>query len=413
MSARLARRQGVARRVGPGRVRGASHASLVAVLVIAFSVTPVVTLAVALAVAPLSAHGQGAPTRILRWGADAEGGAPFVEADPADPTKLRGFDVEIAAMIARGLGREPEFVQVAWAQIPASVERGDFAIGMSGVEDRPAMHALHAVTIPYFAFREVLAVRPADSARFRTLGDLAGRRVGTLGSTLAYQLLLDEQERSGLVPVSYNDDNHPYFDLVQGRVDAVLLDHIIAQRSLRRLGGFVIQSVPVATSHYVIVLAKADTALRDSVNTILRARMRDGSIERTLRAWNVWDESEAALFARIGGGQGSAQGSAQGDAQGDTSLVSVTAARMSAREAIAAFLPALLRAAAVTLAISCLAMLMAVALGICVAAGRVYGGRVARTALLVYVEVMRGTPVLLQLFVIYYGLSGIDRKSVV
>jgi polar amino acid transport system substrate-binding protein len=34
---------------------------------------------------------------------------------------------------------------------------------------------------------------------------------------------------------------------------------------------------------------------------------------------------------------------------------------------------------------------------------------VARTALTVYVEVMRGTPVLLQLFVIYYGLSGVVR----
>src|SRR5581483_7293262 len=47
---------------------------------------------------------------VLRWGGDAEGGAPFVEADPRDPTTMRGFDVEIAEMIARGLGRTPRFV---------------------------------------------------------------------------------------------------------------------------------------------------------------------------------------------------------------------------------------------------------------------------------------------------------------
>src|SRR5215218_1069202 len=64
--------------------------------------------------------------RFLRWGGDAEGGAPFVEADPADPSRVRGFDVEIAGMIAQGLGREPLFVQVAWASIEASVERADF-----------------------------------------------------------------------------------------------------------------------------------------------------------------------------------------------------------------------------------------------------------------------------------------------
>ncbi|MEO8333751.1 MAG: amino acid ABC transporter permease, partial [bacterium] len=43
------------------------------------------------------------------------------------------------------------------------------------------------------------------------------------------------------------------------------------------------------------------------------------------------------------------------------------------------------------------------------AAGRVYGNVAVRTVLAVYVEVVRGTPVLLQLFVLYYGLSGVIR----
>ena len=52
---------------------------------------------------------RGAQPQVLRWGGDAEGGAPFVEADPADPQKLAGFDVEIAELIARKLGRTPQF----------------------------------------------------------------------------------------------------------------------------------------------------------------------------------------------------------------------------------------------------------------------------------------------------------------
>src|SRR5919107_1677585 len=92
---------------------------------------------------------QDAERPPLRWGGDAEGGAPFVEADPADPSAVRGFDVEIAEMIARGLGREPRFVQVAWGSILQSVERGDFEVGLSGVEDRPELRARHAVTSPY------------------------------------------------------------------------------------------------------------------------------------------------------------------------------------------------------------------------------------------------------------------------
>ena len=42
----------------------------------------------------LLAFSARADDRILRWGGDAEGGAPFVEADPTDPSKVRGFDVD-------------------------------------------------------------------------------------------------------------------------------------------------------------------------------------------------------------------------------------------------------------------------------------------------------------------------------
>ncbi|HEX5972010.1 MAG TPA: ABC transporter substrate-binding protein/permease [Gemmatimonadaceae bacterium] len=339
-----------------------------------------------------SAPVPAASAKALRWGGDAEGGAPFVEADPADPSRVRGFDVEIAGMIAHGLGRQPQFVQVAWASIEQSVERGDFDLGMSGVEDRADLRERHAVSLPYYEFREVLAVRPADSARFRTLADLGGHRVGTLAATGAWRLLLDARAKYGVVPVSYDDDVHPYEDLVSGRLDAVLLDHIIAQRSLRRTGGFVIQPAPVALGHYVVVLAHDRTALRDSVNAILLARMRDGSLEKTFRAWDSWDDGEAAYFARMLGNPPIAE--------------SRTA---SAPRSIASYLPSLGRAAVVTLVLSLLSMTLAVCAGALIAAGRVYGAAPLRVALAAYVEVVRGTPVLLQLFVLYYGLSSVVR----
>jgi len=44
-----------------------------------------------------------------------------------------------------------------------------------------------------------------------------------------------------------------------------------------------------------------------------------------------------------------------------------------------------------------------------IASGRVYGARITRAILIGYVELMRGTPILLQLFVIYYGLAAAVR----
>src|SRR5262245_53708292 len=71
----------------------------------------------------------------LRFGGDAEGGAPFMEADPNDPARVVGFEVDIAALLASSLGRTPRFVQVGFSNLDPAVERGDFDIGLSGIED--------------------------------------------------------------------------------------------------------------------------------------------------------------------------------------------------------------------------------------------------------------------------------------
>jgi polar amino acid transport system substrate-binding protein len=54
-------------------------------------------------------------------------------------------------------------------------------------------------------------------------------------------------------------------------------------------------------------------------------------------------------------------------------------------------------------------MLLAVALGVGIATGRVYGDRLTSALLSGYVELIRGTPILLQLFVLYYGLAAAIR----
>lgn len=334
---------------------------------------------------------------VLRWGGDAEGGAPFVEADPNHPAELRGFDVEVAAEIARGLGRRPEFVQVGFADIDQSVSRGDFDIGMSGVEDTPARRRMTAATIPYFEFHEVLTVRAADRGRFPDLRALRGHRVGTLGGTIAYELLLGAQ-KDGVMVVSYDDDVHPYSDLHEGRIDAVLLDNIIAARSMRRVDGLFTEPVAVATGHYIGVLAPGNGALRDRINEILKARMRDGTLERIYRKWGIWDADQPAFFARTAADRSARPLTPEPQTQ-----------HVPGVEALLRYLPALLRASLITILLSCLAMALAITLGVFIASGRVYGNGVVRLVLTVYVEVVRGTPVLLQLFVLYYGLSSVIR----
>jgi polar amino acid transport system substrate-binding protein len=329
----------------------------------------------------------------LRWGGDAEGGAPFVEADPADPARVVGFDVEVAQLLAAGLDRTPRFVQVGFTSLDASATRGDFDVGLSGIEDSPARRARLSVTIPYYEFREILTVRAADRDRFRTLEDLRGRRVGTLGATLAYDLLVNAQAEYGIEPVSYEDDVHPYSDLALGRVDAVVLDYVLAERGVRRNAGLFNQPADLGVGHYVGVLAPSRVDLRDRINEILREAMRDGRLEAIFRRWDMWNADQPRLYARVLAGT-------------DTELVGASAAPTpGAWEATRRYLPALVRAAGLTVVLSCLAMLLAVGVGALIASGRVYGGRPLQVGLTAYVEVIRGTPLLLQLFVLYFGLA--------
>jgi polar amino acid transport system substrate-binding protein len=347
------------------------------------------------------ASGAEAQTPTLRWGGDSEGGAPFVEADPNDPSIVHGFDVEVAEEIAKGLRRKPQFVQVAYAAIDQTVQRGDFDLGMSGVEDTPGRRAALAATIPYYTFTEALTVREADREKFKELADLRGHRVGTLGGTIAYEILLDAEKKLGIKAISYDDDVHPYEDLQQGRLDAVLLDNIIAARSMRRTPGLYSHfDTPVAKGHYIIVTARENTALRDQVNEVLKARMRDGTLERIYRKWQIWDEFQQPFFDEV----------LAASAKPATTAVKAEAPKpISRRDALIRYLPALLRAAGITIVMSCLAMALAVIVGVLVATGRVYGNPIVRVILTTYVEITRGTPVLLQLFVLYYGLSAIIK----
>lgn len=67
-------------------------------------------------------------------------------------------------------------------------------------------------------------------------------------------------------------------------------------------------------------------------------------------------------------------------------------------------IPTLLEGAVVTLQIAAVSLLLGVAIGLPVGIGRVYGPLWLRRILGAYVTLFQGTPLLIQLFLVYYGL---------
>ena len=315
----------------------------------------------------------------LRWGGDVQGGEPYVFQDLRPGSGLTGFEVEIADGLARRLGVRAEFVQNDWQTLIPSLERGDFDVALNGIEVTAARRARVAFSQAYYAFTETLVVPRAGADGIQGLDDLRGRRVGTLEGSLAFDLL---RAAPGVDVVLYEGVEEPYLDLERGRLAAVVLDNIIAARyglprpTLRDAG-------TVGEGVYAIALRPDEPELLAAMDGALTSLRRDGELRAILTRWNLWDARQEGLGAAA-------------PAPTDPGV----RVRLSL-----AHLPLFLRGAGMTIVVSVLAMALAVLGGLVLCLARRYGRPMWRAAAGTYVEVFRGTPVLLQLYVIYYGLA--------
>jgi polar amino acid transport system permease protein len=71
------------------------------------------------------------------------------------------------------------------------------------------------------------------------------------------------------------------------------------------------------------------------------------------------------------------------------------------------FLPDLMRGAGMTVLLTIEGLSAGFVLGLLTALARTYGGKIWRGLAVGYIELFRGTPLLVQLFLIYYGLPGL------
>jgi polar amino acid transport system substrate-binding protein len=338
---------------------------------------------------------------VLRWGGDLQGGEPYVFEDPKQPGKIVGFELEIAEALGRRLGVRAEFRQNDWSNLVPSLERGDFDVVLNGLEDTPARRDRILLSLPYFVFGETLTVRKADA--FRSLDELKGRKVGTLNQTVAHDLLLAR----GFEPVLYEGQQEPYFDLVQKRVDAILLDHVIADRYGCNLPELRCLAEDVVRGTYVIGIQKDHHELKRKIDGALTALSTDGELRAILARWKLWDERQSAL-APASPSPPSAVPAASVRPLA-IPAPSVPEPQIGRRPLSAAQLALFFEGALMALVISCGAFAVAFPFGVLLGIARLYGGRVTKFLATTYIEVFRGTPVLLQLYVLYFGLAPLVR----
>jgi polar amino acid transport system substrate-binding protein len=323
---------------------------------------------------------------VLLWGSDSEGGAPYVFPDPKEPSKLIGFELEIAEAVAKELGVRAQLVQTAWDSLIPALERGDYDMAMNGLEITPEREKRVLFSRPYYVFTLQLMVRK-DEENIRNIRDLRGKKVGTLAGAVAHDML----KTVGGVDIRSYSAAWPYEDLALGRLDAVFLDTPITVYYGKPDARLKYAGPPEGEGYYGIAIRKADADLKKTVDNVIDKLLRTGELKRIYEKWGLWDKAQSGLVAYRAASADSGQ----------------RFRTETADAPLSSFLPSLLQGAAITIFLSVGSMVLAMALGMVLTVVRHSGPRFARAIATAYVEVYRGTPLLIQLFILYYGLPNI------
>ena len=312
--------------------------------------------------APAASSGQLPET--LRVGTEGVY-SPFSYHDASG--KLTGFDIEVMDAVAAKLGVEVEYVETPWDAMFAALEAKRFDVVANQVTYNDERNALYDLSKPYVETTGVLVVRD-DETQIKGLADLEGRRSAqNLTSNWA-----EVAKEAGATVVGVDDMSLAITNLEQGRVDALVNDKLAIQNYLATNSGAKVKVVAETDDVSQSVLAaRKGSGYLPQLNGAIDELKADGTLDR------IYDE----YF------------SAKREAPSRWDLVRDNA------------WPMLKALVAVTIPLTALSFAIGVVIALVVGLMRRSKQPVVSSVARAYISVIRGTPLLVQLFIIFYGLT--------
>ena len=319
----------------------------------------------------------------------------------------------MAEYLASELGRTPVFVQNQWDNLPELLKRpnlgrdDDIDIVLNGYEFSKERHDETPTTVPYYVYTFRLIGRRDDAidgivgrAR-RSRPEKAGRRAPRVGVAEVPGGPVRRRHRSSFPTETVTEQ----LDLVRDRAARRHRPGLARGRLLRAGGRYQHSSVvdePVGTGYYVILTRPGDDDLREKLNDA----HPQGRPDRPTR--NALPEVRP-----VGRQPATAQlpGRAAVASRGRRDRAAGGGRRPAVSIRLSAILGNLFRAAGMTLALAVTSFPLAMLLGLIVASAGCTARYRCGVLAAVYVEVIRGTPLLLQLFVIFYLVPQLGQWS--
>ncbi len=192
--------------------------------------------------------------------------------------KVVGFDIDLAQEIAKDTGRQLVIEEMNFDGLIAALQAGkiDLAVaGMSITEDR-AQNVNFSQ--PYYLASQMIIVRK-DNQDIVSKADLAGKKIGvqlgTTGDTMADEIAGARKSQFSAVPAVLQE-------LRSGRIDAAILDNAPAELYIKTNPDLKMLEQKLSEESYAIALHKNQHDLLREVNETISRVKQDGTYERLM-----------------------------------------------------------------------------------------------------------------------------------
>ena len=302
--------------------------------------------------------------------------APFSYHD-STTGELVGYDVDVAKAVGDKLGLRVEFVEVPFDSIFAALEADRFDVVANQVTITDERKAKYDLSQPY-AIGEGVIVTKADDNSITSLDDLRGKTTAQTETSNWAQVARD----AGATVESVDGFAAAIKLLNQGRVQATVNDSLSVLAYQATTGD---KSIKIAANigerSEQAFAARKDSGLLDDINGALDQLKADGTLA---------DISQTYLDANAAG-------------------TSEEKTAPSTWELIADNLWPMAKATiTVTIPLTAISFVCGLIIALGVALARMSRNRAISSVARIYISLIRGTPLLVQLFIIFYALPELN-----
>ena len=199
----------------------------------------------------------------------------------ADDGSFEGIDIEVAGAIAEKLGLELQVDDMGFDAALQAAQTGKSDMVMAGVTVTEERQAVMDFSNSYANGVQVVIVK--EDSPIQTVDDLANANmIGCQMGTTGYIYCSDTPENGGFGEdhvTPYDDGAAAVQALMNGQIDAVVIDNMPAQEYVAANPGLKILDGEFTNEDYAIGVAKGNTALLDAINGALEELTADGTIQ--------------------------------------------------------------------------------------------------------------------------------------